>query len=432
MEKEVETKDTFRCDDCEKEFIVGEESKENLLETSTGLKSFCDNCAKNYHECVMCGEYLHENSIDLTQNNDGDYYCQNCYDDNYMRCYSCDCEMLSEEAYYSDRQGEYLCRSCYAEENGGLPERAVNVRTTSFQSKEKGDIIVSPRKFGVEIECGSERPFRFASALEELPLEVGMCQDGSLSGFENLIEIQTPPASGKAGEKLIKDVCATLRRGSAKVNDSCGLHVHLECKDILAESSNATKQSELKTKSLFALYFQYEDVIQSFLPSKRRTNRFAMPLAADYSLANLQMVKAQSDLEALWYYKKLDTGSTDNTILNGVSSCKEHKKHQSRYHGINFHSLYSWGVLEIRYHQGTTNPEKILNWINLHQLIIDYVAKQPNNKIVKQLLKDVPDNLADKTQLLFKSIGMSKDSIKYFLERQKKFAQPNLTTKCVE
>jgi len=90
--------------------------------------------------------------------------------------------------------------------------------------------------------------------------------------------------------------------------------------------------------------------------------------------------------------------------------------------GVNLHSLFANKHLEIRYHSGTLNPVKVLEWVNLHQRIIDLAVEHAS--IAIGYTRDVAQEskLEDKTQMLFDALQLDESSRAYFRNRQEMFA----------
>jgi len=64
-------------------------------------------------ECCACNEMFREHKETTTDAND-DIYCFDCYDYEYIRCFSCDEEILRERAdeEYWERDGDCYCETC--------------------------------------------------------------------------------------------------------------------------------------------------------------------------------------------------------------------------------------------------------------------------------------------------------------------------------
>ena len=130
------------------------------------------------------------------------------------------------------------------------------------------------RNFGVEIEaynCTRERLARELTAAG-IRVEVEgynhtdhwkLVTDSSLSG-NNTFELVSPILHGEQGIEELEKVCWVLDLCNAKVNDSCGLHIHMDAAEF-----------DLQTwKNLIITYKRLENVIDHFMPQSRRNNRY--------------------------------------------------------------------------------------------------------------------------------------------------------------
>ena len=191
--------------------------------------------------------------------------------------------------------------------------------------------------FGVEMECFVNR-----GAIRTAAEQTGMAYeyegynhrdghayfkfttDASLGGMPDPIECVSPVLKGGNGKKLLKNACKTLNNADAKVNQTCGLHVHI----------GAAKLTAKQYVSVFVNYAYLEGVINSFMAQSRRNNRFARPIAE--SVENL---KQCDSIEGVW--RTLGT----------------------RYATVNPDSYNRHKTIEFRQHGGTTNYDKIVNWV---------------------------------------------------------------------
>jgi hypothetical protein len=163
-------------------------------------------------------------------------------------------------------------------------------------------------------------------------------------------------------------------------------------------------------RHLWALYIAFEDVLLSLIPSSRRGNRFCMALRRYFHAQEILECPTREKLEAIWYRAR---------DSEEVRKLKTIKSHDSRYIGLNLHSLFHANHAEIRYHSGTVNAEKILQWVNLHALMFDKAAEGGARLVIENALDEV--HLARKNTLLFDFLGLSPASCKYLLERQTLF-----------
>ena len=84
------------------------------------------------------------------------------------------------------------------------------------------------------------------------------------------------------------------------------------------------------------------------------------------SRSDILHIESNSDFIDAWYNSW------------GVNPSME-KYNDSRYCGMNMHSRIINGSVEFRYHSGTTNFEKILNWVKICTAIVD-VGKSLSDK----------------------------------------------------
>lgn len=192
--------------------------------------------------------------------------------------------------------------------------------------------------FGVEMETYNvNREMLVAKAAENnLQLEyqgynhhdsnrVFKCvSDGSIEGI-NPIECVTPVLKGRNGLAALKNACATLNAVGAKVNKSTGLHVHIGAKDL----------TPAQYCNVFYNYQMLESLIDSFMAESRRANNngYCMSLRGKY----------------------LRTCETREEVYQALGG--------SRYYKVNPCSWSRHQTIEFRQHQGSTDFEKISNWV---------------------------------------------------------------------
>jgi len=206
------------------------------------------------------------------------------------------------------------------------------------------------RKFGVEIEflatVSREEVVRKICSNGITCYDEGYNHDDHIDHWKLVrdgscgLELVSPILSGEDGLRQIEAVCDALREVGAKVDTSCGLHVHVDARDL----------SEKEVAKVFIAYSRYEPLFDALLPVSRRgnLNRFclsikdAVSLAADYA-NNLQHT-----------YRR---------------------QYGTRYLKVNLESLIRHGSIEFRQHSGTIESEKINNWVVLMVGFVDEIIK---------------------------------------------------------
>lgn len=273
-----------------------------------------------------------------------------------------------------------------------------------FQSTTSGKIIVSKRIFSAELECYAPNQRAQRTAEDMLSEHIGISRDGSLN--ENGVEFQTPKLKGKKGEQTIRDICQVLNNEKYFVNKDTGLHIHLDGKGLLPTTISTTEPVALK--QLWQFYVAFDEVMLSFLPAARRRNRYCISMSKSEKYATIGKAQTQRDIEALWYKV---------SAPRHIDALKAHHYHDTRYMGVNLHSLLADNHLEIRFHSGTLKAIKILEWTALHQRIADMAAA--NELVTSEAMLTLP--LDKKTKMFFSILGLTDRAQKYFMRRQAQF-----------
>ena len=227
--------------------------------------------------------------------------------------------------------------------------------------------FLSDRTFGVEIEVfhfpygfflpidnGVMPVYRLPHALvkdfEGAGLRLGgeedtwrFTQDSTILGGRG-VELQSPPLKGEEGLKRVRAAMDILRSHGARVNGSCGFHVHHHAPDF----------GPRELASLLELMFHWEPLIYGAIPGNReRRKSSCRPLPSEI-LDALRSGKKEpltmDDLEGLWYGEDAPYG-------------KGERYHDSRNRGLNLHSYWFRGTVEFRYMKGTLDGKVAERWI---------------------------------------------------------------------
>jgi hypothetical protein len=223
-----------------------------------------------------------------------------------------------------------------------------------------------PRYAGVEIECGSskDRPnFRELSRIIQR-WGSGVHDDGSVNTRHGM-EIVTAPACGDALVKQITEICDELVREGGIADASCGLHVHVDARDL------ATRD----VLKLLRVYRKVEPGLYEIVAPSRRGNHFSRPWGDHFMEAGC--------------FKKLpvETRSRmmDVALYGSEAEAARIKarptKHHVRYHGLNLNSILLHGTIEFRLHHGTVNKKKILMWAGVCMALVNFAKRTPETKI---------------------------------------------------
>ena len=157
--------------------------------------------------------------------------------------------------------------------------------------------------------------------------------------------------------ETVQALVRALRKGGAMVNDSCGIHVHVD----------ASTHDPKTLRNVVNIMASKEDLLYKTL--KVNIGREYYCKKADLRFlddVNLKRPKSMSEFETLWY--------------NGSSGRHAHY-HDSRYHALNLHSVFSKGTIEFRMFNSTLHAGEVKSYIQLclaisHQALVQRTASR--------------------------------------------------------
>lgn len=243
------------------------------------------------------------------------------------------------------------------------------------------------REFGVEIEAFGVDKEILSAKLREAGILVEIqgynhntqscwkiVRDGSVHGT-NPFELVSPILKGEEGLNELKKVCDVLETLEAKINKTCGLHIHF----------NARQFGIKQWRNIYKNYIIFEETINSLMPESRRQNNFCKTLRT-YDINDC--------------FNKINEAKT-------VSQIAKKLNYDSRYYKINHQSFARHGSIEFRQHSGTVEYKKISNWIKiLHNLVSYSETEHASNGDLEN----------------FKNIQIETELKNYIDERKRKFA----------
>jgi hypothetical protein len=175
------------------------------------------------------------------------------------------------------------------------------------------------------------------------------------TGVGNGLELVSPPLTSAEMEKQLKLALEVLNSLGAKVDRTCGIHVHHEIDDLNLDN----------IKNIYALYGKHQDFINELMPKSRRQEAGPAGQFKGYC-QNL----SQEELEEVQVANSIQD-------INSVFSIG-----YRRYRVINFKSYLKYGTIEFRQHSGSTDFEKVWNWVLITQSL---VAQAKAKKTIKPL-----------------------------------------------
>ena len=213
-------------------------------------------------------------------------------------------------------------------------------------------------------------------------------EDGSEEG----VEIVSPPMSGIDGLNQIIKFCSVFCK-LGKVNETCGLHVHVDANDWITEKMPNKEQAERIT-ALLLRFKSFESLFDAQVAAWRKKNNSEYSKASD---SEEKILAAYKKTVSSQYFKNYNL----EEIARALSA--------DRYRKLNIHSLFKFGTVEFRQLQGTLDAEKVIRWIIL---CLSFLQSAKNiTGAYQEVLKSVAQEMktSDVSQVVPPSVAPKKD-----------------------
>lgn len=192
-------------------------------------------------------------------------------------------------------------------------------------------------------------------------------RQSSVLSDEYKVEMNSPKLEYSEMEKL-QEVVRTLRHAGAVVNDSCGMHVHVD-------ASNHTPQS---LKNALSIMYSKEDILFKALKvNEHRVERWCKKVR-EPMLEKIRKLPADTTMERLkqeWY--------------DGQDGSYQHYN-WTRYYALNLHSVFYRGTLEWRCFESTLHAGKVRANITLALAISAQAINQKRTVMRKTEISENP------------------------------------------
>lgn len=191
-------------------------------------------------------------------------------------------------------------------------------------------------------ESGKVWKLMYDSSIQAERLEGGRWRNIGSSFYK--VEMVTPKLKYEELPKM-QECIRRLRKSGAKVNSSCGLHVHID-------AANHNRQS---LKNLLSIMYSKEDMLFKALQvNESRALRWCKKVR-EPMLEKARKLKSEettdlTQLERIWY--------------EGRSGSREHYN-ETRYHALNLHSVFYRGTVEFRCFNSTLHAGRAAAYVNL-------------------------------------------------------------------
>lgn len=373
------------CEHCDKPYPVDMltevKTREEWGSRMDWEEVWCQKCIDtDAFYCDICEEYFDKNVFTYIVAHDGSVVCNYCQE-GYGLCPGCNEYFPGDEMYYCEADGELYCESCYEEHCPFVTEGEIvtcsSVGDITHTTQTSFNFFKYPYTYGTELEISSpdldiyEVSREICEDIYYDNLRFCVDQDGSLS---NGFQIISPILMGDKGILALKNLLKKI--GEFSLDSTCGYHLHIG-----RTSSLGPKLDWFDLAKIYTLFYIIEPSILAMLPISRRSNRYATPIIK-YYVPNVFHEKA--DLIATFYEKP------KGEIEKGYMAIKEEKYLTQRYKGVNLHAFYMKSksgerheTIEIRYHTGTTNYRKVVNWIRIILALVNYALTTSYSTLVK-------------------------------------------------
>jgi hypothetical protein len=234
------------------------------------------------------------------------------------------------------------CRVCTRERNRAARGSRGNRTVATTRGLGVG------RRFGVEMELifpSGTSNAQIQSALRAAGLSgwnaVYDCSLRAESTYRGGVgwEIVSPILAGENGIEQIRTATRVLRDLGAKPNKSCGMHVHHEVVDLGLDG----------IKRLYRSWANNQSTIDGLVAPSRRGGARESRFCRGVDESEARTVEAARDLRSI--------------------------RHGGKFKALNLSYVGSRGTIEIRQHQGTCDPEKVVSWVRFGQGLVDAAAE---------------------------------------------------------
>lgn len=178
-------------------------------------------------------------------------------------------------------------------------------------------------------------------------------------------ELVSPPMDfdDPTTREAITKAVMVLQTTGAYPNDSAGIHVHVECRDL------SVKQIAAVVKN----FYKFQDVIYRLASSGHRTMRSgAASYAPPIGEARVRRIAAARTMQEL---QLAYTGDRHYNPRNHGDS--------SRYCGINLHSYFYRGTIEFRVFNSSVNPERVQAYVAMCVALVEDARRGKSRSINK-------------------------------------------------
>ena len=191
--------------------------------------------------------------------------------------------------------------------------------------------------------------------------------------------------------KTVQECVRALRKAGAKVNTSCGLHIHID---------GANHTAETLRNLIFTFRAKEDLLFRSVKTQQSRLGHWCKPID-DTLVDNIKKVRNldSNSLRELWY----------GTYADSRGRSRSEHYHGSRYHALNLHSFWYRGTVEFRLFEATLHAGEVRAYITFCLALSAYAI---NAKRTAATVLDTGGNDKYAFRCLLLRLGLSGDEYK--------------------
>jgi hypothetical protein len=223
----------------------------------------------------------------------------------------------------------------------------------------------------------------------------GVVEDGSIGSGR---EINTNPSGGDLFLDHIREICEGFEPMGVGATDLCGMHVHVNAKDI----------TFYDLRRVIQLYDRVERALFDACHPKRLNYKYSLKCGDFFAktVTKADPLSYKQEIYAALYNGKtnfrkaapkkdydgrpLSSAAKHRVLQNRGREVKDQlgeKSHSLRYKALNLHSYFHRGSIEFRHHEGCTDYNVITGFARVCGEIINAA-----NRMTEKQIADLPKN----------------------------------------
>ncbi len=194
--------------------------------------------------------------------------------------------------------------------------------------------------------------------------------------------------------ETIQEILRTLRKAGAKVNETCGIHIHIDGANHNAKS----------LKNIVNFIGSRQDLIYEALQVKSNRERYCKKLDSRLH-SKIKSTKniVRTDIHSTWY----------SPVNHGHAFGSGGRYNDTRYQGLNLHSFFDKGTVEFRMFNSTMHAGVLKTYIQFCLAVSAWAIENPDNVRFNKTTHYTPSQkVTIMNNVLTKRLGMVGEEFK--------------------